>query len=298
MNSIEIKETKNYKQENFPVGSRLLSRKIRPQILVFYKFARAADDIADSPNLAPHEKIKRLNLFVKAITTSKTKISKVEDLKKICIKNKIKINHAANLLKAFKQDAVKKRYKNWSELINYCKHSAVPVGRFVIDLHNENKTSYKFSDPLCIALQILNHIQDCKEDYSKINRVYLPSSFLEKYNVKLSQLKKDYTEKNLRLAINETLFHTEKLIKQAEKFKKIMIQNFLSMSGYGLFVWGSFSITFIACGLLYYKTYKTLKKYERDFAKEINELSSERKKAVIENSKIASQVLSSFSKTI
>ena len=77
-----------------------------------------------------------------------------------------------------------------------------------------------------------------------------------------------------------------------------MIQNFLSMNGYGLFVWGSFLITFVACGLLYYRTYKTLKKYEREFAKEINELSSERKKAVIENSKIASQVLSSFSKTI
>ena len=77
-----------------------------------------------------------------------------------------------------------------------------------------------------------------------------------------------------------------------------MIQNFLNMGGYGLFVWGSFAITFIACGLLYHKTFKTLKKYERDFAKEINELSAERKKIVIENSKIASQVLSSFSKTI
>ncbi len=77
-----------------------------------------------------------------------------------------------------------------------------------------------------------------------------------------------------------------------------MIQNFLSMSGYGFFVWGSFAITFFACGLLYYKTLKTLKKYEREFAREINELSFERKKAVIENSKIASQVLSSFSKTI
>ena len=77
-----------------------------------------------------------------------------------------------------------------------------------------------------------------------------------------------------------------------------MILNFLSMSGYGLFVWGSFALTFFACGILYYKTYKTLKKYEREFAKEINELSTERKKVVIENSKIASQVLSSFSKTI
>ena len=77
-----------------------------------------------------------------------------------------------------------------------------------------------------------------------------------------------------------------------------MIQNFLSMSGYGLFVWGSFGITFFACGLLYYKTYKKLKKYEKEFAKEINELSSEQKEVVIENSKIASQVLYSFSKTI
>ena len=77
-----------------------------------------------------------------------------------------------------------------------------------------------------------------------------------------------------------------------------MTQNFISMNGYGLFVWGSFAITIVACGLLYYKTLKTLKKYEREFAREINELSSERKKVVIENSKIASQVLSSFSKTI
>ena len=77
-----------------------------------------------------------------------------------------------------------------------------------------------------------------------------------------------------------------------------MIQNFLYMGGYGLFVWGSFAITLTACGLFYYKTLKILKKYEREFAREINELSSERKKLVIENSKIASQVLSSFSKTI
>ena len=77
-----------------------------------------------------------------------------------------------------------------------------------------------------------------------------------------------------------------------------MIQNFLSMNGYGLFVWASFSITFISCALVFYKTQKTLKKYEREFAKEINELSAEKRKSVVENSKIASQVLSSYSKTI
>ena len=77
-----------------------------------------------------------------------------------------------------------------------------------------------------------------------------------------------------------------------------MIQNFLTMNGYGLFVWASFFITFISCALVFYKTQKTLKKYEREFAKEINELSAEKRKSVVENSKIASQVLSSHSKTI
>ena len=77
-----------------------------------------------------------------------------------------------------------------------------------------------------------------------------------------------------------------------------MIQNFLYMNGYGLFVWAAFSITFISCAIVFYKTQKTLKKYEREFAKEINELSTERRKLVIEKSKIASQVLSSQSKTI
>ena len=207
----------------------LLSQKIRFKILIFYKFARAADDIADSPNLTSTEKIKRLNLFKKAIESNKIKISKAKDLRKICIKNKIRINHALNLLKAFKQDAVKKRYKNWSELIRYCKFSAVPVGRFVIDLHKERKTSYKYSDPLCIALQILNHIQDCKEDYENLDRVYLPMQFLKKYNVKLSQLKKNVTEKNLRLVFNEILKNTEKLIIEAGKNKKNMKHKHLSL---------------------------------------------------------------------
>ena len=232
MDSIETTLTKNHKQENFPVGSWLLSQKIRFKILIFYKFARAADDIADSANLSSNEKIKRLNLFKKAIENNKNnkiKISKVEDLRKICIKNKIKINHALNLLKAFKQDAIKKRYKNWSELIRYCKYSAVPVGRFVIDLHKEKQKAYKYSDPLCIALQILNHLQDCKEDYENLDRVYLPMQFLKKYNVKLSQLKKNVTEKNLRLVFNEILKNTEKLIIEAGKNKKNMKHKHLSL---------------------------------------------------------------------
>jgi len=77
-----------------------------------------------------------------------------------------------------------------------------------------------------------------------------------------------------------------------------MIQNFISMNGYGLFVWLSFAITFLACGIVYYKTYKTLKKYEKDFAKELDQLSEAERKLVLEKSKVASQFLASYNKSI
>ena len=77
-----------------------------------------------------------------------------------------------------------------------------------------------------------------------------------------------------------------------------MIQNFISMNGYGFFVWLSFAITFLTCGLVYYKTYKTLKKYEKDFAIELDQLSVKEKKLVLEKSKVASQFLASYNKSI
>ena len=77
-----------------------------------------------------------------------------------------------------------------------------------------------------------------------------------------------------------------------------MIQNFISMNGYGFFVWLSFAITFLACRIVYYKTYKTLKKYEKDFAKELDQLSEAERKLVLEKSKVASQFLASYNKSI
>ena len=77
-----------------------------------------------------------------------------------------------------------------------------------------------------------------------------------------------------------------------------MIYNFILMNGYGIFVWSSFIITFLVCVIFYYKTRKTLKKYEKEFAKEIENLSAEQKKIVLENSKIASKILSAYNKTI
>ena len=77
-----------------------------------------------------------------------------------------------------------------------------------------------------------------------------------------------------------------------------MIQNFVFMNGYGLYVWLSFAITFLACGIIYYKTYKTLKKYEKDFVKEFDQLPESEKELVLSKSKVASQVLASYNKSI
>ena len=77
-----------------------------------------------------------------------------------------------------------------------------------------------------------------------------------------------------------------------------MISNLITMNGYGIFVWSSFLITFLVCGIVYYKTLRTLKKYEKQFAREIERLSVEQKKTVLENSKVASKVLSSYNKLV
>ena len=77
-----------------------------------------------------------------------------------------------------------------------------------------------------------------------------------------------------------------------------MMLNLITMNGYGLFVWLSFAITILVCALFYYKTFKTLKKYEKAFAKEINQLSASQKKLVLAKSKVATQVLASYNKSI
>ena len=77
-----------------------------------------------------------------------------------------------------------------------------------------------------------------------------------------------------------------------------MINSLIFMNGYGIFVWSSFIITFLVCAIVYYKTSKTLKKYEKEFAKEIEKLSAEQRKIALENSKVASKVFSSYNKIV
>ena len=191
---------KSYSDENFPVASFLMTKKIRSIVRVFYFFARMADDIADHQKLSSNQKKNILLFFDNAISKSKKTNNKVLD--KMIAKFKELPSgkeYSRNLLKAFMMDASNKKYKNWNDLLYYCKFSANPVGRFVIDAVNERKNIekiYEASDSLCTALQIINHIQDCKKDFKELNRVYIPESFFKKYSLDKKTLRKSKSEEN------------------------------------------------------------------------------------------------------
>src|SRR5439155_7134184 len=87
---------------------------------------------------------------------------------------KLAPHHAQDLLTAFRMDVTKLRYRDWDDLMNYCTYSAMPVGRFVLDVHGEDRAIWPANDALCAALQIINHLQDCKKDYLALDRVYVP----------------------------------------------------------------------------------------------------------------------------
>jgi phytoene/squalene synthetase len=85
-------------------------------------------------------------------------------------------------------DVSKLRYENWDEVIHYCRYSAMPVGRFMLDVHGESTSTWAASDALCAGLQINNHLQDCGKDYRNLNRVYLPRDALAAAGASVEEL--------------------------------------------------------------------------------------------------------------
>ena len=158
---LPMKPSKTHRGENFPVASMLIAPKHRAAILAYYRFARGADDVADSPSLSPDAKLAGLDLFEATLTGQCDTIEAALPLRAALALRKLSPRHALDLLRAFRMDAVKHRYANWSELMDYCAYSAAPVGRFVLDVHGESESTWPASDALCTALQIINHLQDC-----------------------------------------------------------------------------------------------------------------------------------------
>jgi squalene synthase HpnC len=217
---------KSFQNENFPVASFVIKRETKQLIRRFYFFARTADDIADNKNLTHKTKLEILNFFDYSIKKSfKSDILVLNNLIKDFSTLKFARNHSRNLLKAFKLDAKKQRYKDWKELLFYCKYSANPVGKFFIDLTYffankpliNKRIITKSSDNLCTALQIINHIQDCKDDYLELDRVYLPISLFKKYSIPVEELKNNNSSKDFNNLKKEMINKIEKLLDYSEK---------------------------------------------------------------------------------
>jgi squalene synthase HpnC len=170
----ELRSGKGHRDENFPVASRVISARHRGPILAFYNFVRTADDIADHPSLPPAEKLEFLDRLEATLLGHNDDEPAGVALRNQLAERHLAPRHAQDLLTAFRMDVTKLRYRDWDDLIGYCTYSAMPVGRFVLDVHGESRALWPANDALCAALQIINHLQDCGKDFRDLDRVYIP----------------------------------------------------------------------------------------------------------------------------
>ena len=122
--------------------------------------------------------------------------------------------HALDLLTAFRMDVTKLRYENWDEVIHYCRYSAMPVGRFVLDVHGESTSTWAASDALCAGLQVNNHLQDCGKDFRNLNRVYLPRDTLEAAGASVEELGRPQASPALLRCLHVLAGKTEQLLNE------------------------------------------------------------------------------------
>lgn len=167
---------KGHKDENFPVASVLLKPVHRAPVMAFYRFARAADDVSDHPTASVREKLDGLADLRRGLNGDGA--AEAMALGAVMREQGLDPVHAHELLDAFVRDVTVDRYADWGELIGYCRLSAMPVGRFVLDVHGEDRAIWPLSDALCAALQVINHLQDCAKDYRELDRVYLTGETL------------------------------------------------------------------------------------------------------------------------
>ncbi len=213
---IETPSGKDAGDENFPVASVLIARRLRPHVMRFYAFARAADDIADNPALAPDEKVRRLDLVEAGLAAEATGPAVAVRLRDSLAATGVTDLHARDLLVAFRRDATKLRYADWDELMDYCAVSAHPVGRYLLDLHGEDPATHAPGDALCAALQVLNHLQDCGEDRRRLDRVYLPQDWMAEAGVDVDALDAAAASPGLRRVLDRCLAGCGRLLDEAE----------------------------------------------------------------------------------
>jgi squalene synthase HpnD/squalene synthase HpnC len=214
----DLRSGKNHRGENFPVASRLIQARHRKPIMAFYDFVRTADDIADHATLPPADKLKLLDSLEVTLLGQSDAEPEGVALRSVLAERSLSPQHAQDLLTAFRLDVTKQRYHDWDDLMNYCRYSAMPVGRFVLDVHGEPRACWPANDALCAALQIINHLQDCGKDYRNLDRVYLPLDLLAAHGAGVEDLKKPAATPQLRACLSDLCARVAGLLQQSAGF--------------------------------------------------------------------------------
>jgi hydroxysqualene synthase len=215
---VEARSGKGHRDENFPVASRLIHPRHRAPILAFYEFVRTADDIADHATLAPQDKLALLDRLEATLLGRSDEDTVGVALRAQLAARQLSPRHAQDLLTAFRMDVTKLRYRDWDDLIGYCTYSAMPVGRFVLDVHGESRVTWPANDALCAALQVINHLQDCGKDYRELDRVYIPLDGLAETGATVADLGAPRASAGLLECIHKLADRTGGLLRHSRPF--------------------------------------------------------------------------------
>ena len=215
---VEARSGKGHRDENFPVASRLIHPRHRAPVLAFYEFVRTADDIADHSALAPQEKLALIDRLEATLLGKSNDDPVGVALRSQLAARQLSPRHAQDLLAAFRMDVTKLRYRDWDDLIGYCTYSAMPVGRFVLDVHGESRATWRANDALCAALQIINHLQDCGKDYRQLNRVYIPLDAFAETGASVDELGAGHASADLLRCIHQLASRTGALLRDSKAF--------------------------------------------------------------------------------
>jgi len=227
--SAQFRSGKGAGDENFPVASWLIRPRHRPVILAFYEFVRTADDIADHSTMPAQDKLAHLDRLEASLLGATDEEREGVRLRGVLRDRGLSAQHALDLLNAFRQDVTKLRYADWDDLIGYCRLSAMPVGRFVLDVHGESQATWGANDALCAALQIINHLQDCRADYRNLDRVYIPQDALAAHGLGVAALGEAYASPALKACLHGLAARTVLLLEQSSGFPSMIADARLAM---------------------------------------------------------------------
>ena len=216
----ELRSGKTHRDENFPVASWIIHPRHRALILAYYNFVRTADDIADHADLDDATKLRLLDELDNDLIGANSQNADAGQPEALALRAAFAARgmpprHARDVITAFRMDVTKRRTNDWDDLIHYCSFSAMPVGRFMLDVHGESQATWAASDALCAALQINNHLQDCGDDFRNLDRVYIPQDTLARHGASVDDLKQPRASAPLLACIRELADKTEDLLRQS-----------------------------------------------------------------------------------